>query len=316
MREARPVFLVGATAVGKTAVGIELAERLGAEILSVDARQVYRQLSIGTAKPTADECARVRHHLINLYDPVQQVTAADFARRFGEALDDLRERGCEALAVGGSGLYVDACLGRLDAMPPADEAIRERHRLLRDREGDAGLHRRLAEVDPSSAARLSPADFQRVSRALEVRELTGTPLSELQRTRGPLDLSVGPPLILLVRSREELCARIESRARAMLAEGLLEEVAALLEQGVAVNRPAFESIGYAEFARALRGETSIEEASEAFIRRTRRYAKRQETWFRNRYTGVVEIQIDSGDSPQVTADKAYVAIAQRRSGEG
>ncbi len=316
MREARPVFLVGATAVGKTAVGIELAERLGAEILSVDARQVYRQLNIGTAKPTADECTRVKHHLIDLYDPVEQVTAADFARRFGECLDDLRERGCEALAVGGSGLYVDACLGRLDAMPPADEAIRERHRLLRDREGDAGLHRRLAEVDPSSAARLSPADFQRVSRALEVRELTGTPLSELQRTRGPLDLSVGPPLILLVRSREELRARIESRARAMLAEGLLEEVAALLEQGVAVNRPAFESIGYAEFAHALRGETSIEEASEAFIRRTRRYAKRQETWFRNRYTGVVEIQIDSGDTPQVTADKAYVAIAQRRSGEG
>ena len=316
MREARPVFLVGATAVGKTAVGIELAERLGAEILSVDARQVYRQLNIGTAKPTADECTRVKHHLIDLYDPVEQVTAADFARRFGECLDDLRERGCEALAVGGSGLYVDACLGRLDAMPPADEAIRERHRLLRDREGDAGLHRRLAEVDPSSAARLSPADFQRVSRALEVRELTGTPLSELQRTPGPLDLSVGPPLILLVRSREELRARIESRARAMLAEGLLEEVAALLEQGVAVNRPAFESIGYAEFAHALRGETSIEEASEAFIRRTRRYAKRQETWFRNRYTGVVEIQIDSGDTPQVTADKAYVAIAQRRSGEG
>jgi tRNA dimethylallyltransferase len=316
MRDGRPVFLVGATAVGKTAVGIELAERLGAEILSVDARQVYRQLSIGTAKPTADECARVRHHLINLYDPVQQVTAADFARRFGEALDDLRERGCEALAVGGSGLYVDACLGRLDAMPPADEAIRERHRLLRDREGDAGLHRRLAEVDPSSAARLSPADFQRVSRALEVRELTGKPLSELQHTPGPLDLSVGPPLILLVRSREELYARIESRARAMLAEGLLEEVAALLEQGVAVNGPAFESIGYAEFARALRGETSIEEASEAFIRRTRRYAKRQETWFRNRYTGSIEIQIDSGDTPQLTADKAYAAIVHRRSGAG
>ena len=316
MREARPVFLVGATAVGKTAVGIELAERLGAEILSVDARQVYRQLNIGTAKPTADECTRVKHHLIDLYDPVEQVTAADFARRFRECLDDLRERGCEALAVGGSGLYVDACLGRLDAMPPADEAIRERHRLLRDREGDAGLHRRLAEVDPSSAARLSPADFQRVSRALEVRELTGTPLSELQRTPGPLDLSVGPPLILLVRSREELRARIESRARAMLAEGLLEEVAALLEQVIAVNRPAFESIGYAEFAQALRGETSIEEASEAFIRRTRRYAKRQETWFRNRYTGVVEIQIDSGDTSQVTADKAYVAIAHRRSGEG
>ncbi len=316
MREARPVFLVGATAGGKTAGGIELAERLGAEILSTDARQVYRQLSIGTAKPTADECTRVRHHLIDLYDPVEQVTAADFARRFGERLDELRERGCEALAVGGSGLYVDACLGRLDAMPPADEAIRERHRLLRDREGDAGLHRRLAEVDPSSAARLSPADFQRVSRALEVRELTGKPLSELQHTPGRLDLSVGPPLILLVRPREELYARIESRARAMLAEGLLKEVAALLEQGVAVNRPAFESIGYTEFARALRGEASIEEATGAFIRRTRRYAKRQETWFRNRYTGIVEIQINSGDTPQLIADKAHAEVVCRQAGEG
>ncbi len=306
----RVVFLVGATAVGKTAVGIELARTLGAEILSVDSRQIYRRLEIGTAKPTREECARVRHHLIDLCEPEDRMSAARFAALFHEARARLERAGVRPLAVGGAGLYVDACLGRLDPLPPADEALRSRHRAWVAEQGEAALHARLSRVDPASAARLSPADVQRVSRALEVYELTGKPLSELHSLPGRLDLTGGPLMVHLSRAREGLYRRIEQRARAMMAAGLLDEVARLLEAGATADCPAFESIGYSEFARVLTGEISEAEALEGFILRTRRYAKRQLTWFRNRYAGIHELRVEEGEPPQQTAER-IVALDTR-----
>ncbi len=301
-------YLVGPTAVGKTAVGIHLAKRLNAEILSIDARQVYKRLEIGTAKPNSRELCEVAHHLIDLYEPVEPVSAAAFAHRFQEARRDIESRGRHALAVGGSGLYVDACLGRLDAMPPANEPIRARHRKIREQEGTAALHRRLEEIDPETANRLSARDFQRISRALEVFESSGIPMSTQQLHPGPLDLRSGPPMILLLRPRQELNERIETRARAMVSRGLLDEVRRLLDEGIPPDCPAFESIGYGEFARVLGGQIPMAEAVEAFIKRTRRYAKRQVTWFRNRYRGVIEIKIPAGERAEETAWRAVAAL--------
>ncbi len=301
-------FLVGPTAVGKTAVAIAVARRLGAEILSIDSRQIYRGLDIGTAKPTADECAQAPHHLIDLCAPTERMSAARFAQHFQAACADLARRGRMGLAVGGAGLYVDACLGRLDPLPPADARVRARHELIVAREGASALHERLRAVDPASARRLAPADVQRVSRALEVCELSGRPLSEQQSRRGAWDLARGPRMVLLSRAREELEARIAARARAMVSAGLLDEVARLLAEGVPEDCPAFESIGYGEFARVLRGEQGLPEALEAFVRRTRRYAKRQMTWFRNRYRGALAMEIAFEESAERTAQRVLAVL--------
>lgn len=296
------VYLVGPTAVGKTAVAIELARQTAAEILSIDSRQAYRLLEIGTAKPTAAERTTVTHHLLDLFAPTEVASAARFREHFLTTLRAVHARGKRALAVGGAGLYVDACLGRLDPLPGADPAIRARHAAVAARQGSAALHAHLTVVDPQTAGRVAPRDFKRISRALEVYELTGTPLSDLQtRDRGPLDLAGGPPMVLLTRPPDELYERIASRAQAMVAGGLAAEVQRLLARGVPRDAPGFESIGYAEFARVAAGEIGAAEATELLIRATRRYAKRQLTWFRNRYAGIRELEIRAGESPPETA---------------
>ncbi|MFH1145230.1 MAG: tRNA (adenosine(37)-N6)-dimethylallyltransferase MiaA [Candidatus Eisenbacteria bacterium] len=298
------IFVVGPTAVGKTAVALILARRIGAEILSIDSRQAYRHLDIGTAKPTPEQRAAAAHHLLDLFDPREAASAEEFARRYREALHGIRTRGKAALAVGGSGLYVDACLGRLDALPPADAQIRAAHERIRDAEGAEALHRRLAQADPATAARLAPRDFQRVSRALEVQALTGRPLSRLQtRGGGRMDLSAGPPMLLLSRERSDLDQRIHERAQAMIDAGLLDEVTRLLAAGVPASSCALEAIGYTEFARALAGEVTMESALEGFLQRTRRYARRQMAWFRNRYAGVREVSVSRDEEPEETAGR-------------
>lgn len=296
-----PLFLTGATAVGKTAVAIELALALDAEVLSIDSRQAYRRLDIGTAKPSREERARVAHHLLDLFEPGEIASAQAFAEHYRAALADLCARKRRALAVGGSGLYVDACLGRLDPLPPADREIRSKHaRILRE-QGPLALHARLREVDPTSAVRLHPNDAKRVSRALEVFELTGQALSELQLHDDRPDLSRDPRMLLLMRERDDLDARIETRAHAMLAQGLLEEVAGLLAEGLTAGSSGLEAIGYGDFALALEGRITRDEAIGRFVLRTRQYARRQLIWFRNRYRGVTEIAIPPGEPPETTA---------------
>jgi tRNA dimethylallyltransferase len=305
----KTLFLVGPTAVGKTGVAIELALGLRAEILSVDSRQIYRRLCRGTAKPTAQERARVRHHLIDLYEPTERVSAAGFAAEFARARDAVHGRGRAALAVGGSGLYVDACLGRLDRMPPRSPEIRRAHQQICRLEGPAGLHDRLARKDPGSAGRLSPNDTRRVSRALEVFELTGRSIGSFQTRPAAMDLSAGPPMVLLLRERSDLYERIERRAHDMLAGGLLAEIEGLLAAGVPADCPAFESIGYLQFVHVLRGDLTLAAATEDFIRRTRRYAKRQITWFRNRYRGTGVVEIEAGESCAETAERVAALLA-------
>ena len=310
----RLLFLVGPTAVGKTAVAIELAERLETEILSIDSRQAYRRLTIGTAKPSAAEQARVRHHLLDLFAPDEVASAAVFAAHYERARATLAVRAATVLAVGGSGLYVDACLGRLDRLPPADPAVRAEHAARRAREGCLGLHRELAAIDPPTAARLAPGDFKRISRALEVFALTGTPLSRLQTRRTPPDLGRDPRLLLLTRERAELDARIAARGRAMLAAGLLDELRSLLAEGVSASAPGLQAIGYGDFLGVLAGREPLDAALARFLQRTRRYARRQLTWFRNRYRGVTEVRLSAGLSAEQGAERCLQALRDSEPG--
>ena len=196
-------------------------------------------------------------------------------------------------------------------MPPRNPRIRARHEAARERGEIETLYHDLQLVDPASAERLSPNDFQRISRALEVFELTGRPMSAQQTRTGPLELAGKAMMVLLLRPRAELNERIEARADEMLAGGLLSEVQTLLDEGVPADWPAFESIGYGEFAQVLRGEIEVQTARETFIQRTRRYAKRQVTWFRNRYRGVCEVELGATETPKQAAARIERLLAGR-----
>lgn len=274
------IAIVGATATGKSALAMALAEELGGELVNADALQVYRGFDIGTAKPGPAERARVRHHLIDILEPGERYSAGEFARRARAALADIRERGAVPIVVGGSGLYQRALFAGITPIPPGDPEVRARLRERLAAEGLEPLRRELAAADPATAARLAPGDTQRVLRALEVAAVSGQPLSAwISRQpfgrQGIAALRVG-----LTLPRGILYDQIAGRVARMVEEGWVDEVAGLLAQGVDPEVPAFQAIGYRQLVRHLEDEWSLERAVEETIRATRRYAKRQETWFR------------------------------------
>ena len=271
--------LLGPTAVGKTSVSLPLAEALNAEIVCVDSRQVYRGMEIGSAAPTPEERARVPHHLVTEIDPEEIMSAGEFGRRTRAAVESIRARGREALLVGGSGLYLRATLGGLDEQLPHDAELRESLRARVREEGVEALHAELAQRDPETAARTSPRDAQRVTRALEVIALTGRPVSAL-RTKGRRT-ELPARIVVLDREREDLEARIRARVASMIEAGLVDEVRALLARGLDPRTPALRSVGYAETIRFLAGELDRAAWIEEIAVNTRRYAKRQRTWFRS-----------------------------------
>lgn len=310
MGEPSPVraFLVGPTGVGKTDVALIVAKELGAEIINIDSRQIYRRLETATAKPTLAQRRAVRHHLVDFLDPSDRCSAGRFAEMVSGVLADLARRGVTALAVGGAGLYVDACLGRFHPLPAADDRLREGYRKVADREGAEALHRRLQDLDPATAERLAPRDTQRVIRALEVAESTGLPLSERFKQAALALCPPETPLFYLTRERRELYARIESRCLAMVAAGLPEEVRDLLEGGLSLASPGLKTLGYSEWGMWVNGRIDREAAMELFIRNSRRYAKRQETWFRNRHPGRIEVKVLAGEAPEETARRVLDAL--------
>jgi tRNA dimethylallyltransferase len=274
------IALVGPTAAGKTPLAVELARAIGAEIVSVDSRQVYRHLDIGTAKPDARSRAAVPHHLLDVVEPDRTFDAAAYATLARSAIADVLGRSQHVVLCGGSGLYLRALTEGLCSVPAADPDLRARLHALAEREGLDVLHRRLAVVDPAAAARIAPQDRLRTVRALEVLELTGRPLSEWQRAHAfddrPYDLLtfvLSPPSALLE-------TRIAGRAAAMWQGGLVEETERVLALGFSPDLPALCAIGYREAIRHLTGEIDRETALDATIRATRQYAKRQRTWFR------------------------------------
>jgi len=279
--DARPKvgFIVGPTGAGKTAIAIAVAERIGAEIVNADSRQLYRTMDLGTAKPSPEELRRVAHHLIDIRDPDQPLDVAAFAELAHAAITETSSRGRPALVVGGSGLYFRVLRAGIFAGPPADAAIRARLATVGEEAGLPALHQRLATIDPAAAARINPNDRIRIIRALEVFELTGEPISRLQARHhfGPqpyASLTVG-----VTRPRELLYAAIDRRFDTMVGAGLIDEVRRLLAAGYETAALA-RTTGYREIAAYLRGEIDLPTAVDRAKRESRRLAKRQLTWFR------------------------------------
>jgi tRNA dimethylallyltransferase len=270
--------LVGATATGKTAVAVRLAERCGAEILSVDSMLVYRGMDVGTAKPSAEERARVPHHLLDLVEPSEAFTVVRYQREGLRVLDSMDRVGRTALMTGGSGLYLRALLDRL-AFPGTDAGTRRQLEAEAASVGGVRLHERLQGLDPVAAAKIEPANVRRTVRALEVAAVTGRPFSAFAsgwdrypagRVRAA-GIEVG---------RAALDARIAARIHAMLERGWLAEVETLVARGFGGWLTATQAIGYAELARHLEGELSLEDALDRTYVRTRNLARRQMAWFR------------------------------------
>lgn len=272
--------VVGPTASGKTSLAIELAERLGTEIISADSMQVYRGMEIGTAAPTREERARVKHHCVGFLEPGEHFSAGEFERQARSIIEDLNRRGKVAVVVGGSGLYIRALIDGLFPGPTKDDFIRERLREEAEEHGVAALYERLRQVDPKYAADIHPNDLRRIVRGLEVYELTHTPMSRLHGDHRARSKPVCALQVAIEYPRQALYERINARVDQMLAAGFVDEVRALLEKGYERHLLQLRSLGYREFIAHLRGECTCEEAAEAMKQNTRRFAKRQLTWFR------------------------------------
>ncbi len=269
--------VVGPTASGKTELAVGLAERLGGEIISADSVQVYREFDAGSGKPTPQELARARHHLVGTLGPLEPVDAAAWAKLAARAIDDVRARGRVPIVCGGTFLWVKALIFGLADAPAADPAVRGRLRSLAEQEGRAALHARLREVDPVLAARLHPNDLVRVSRALEVWETTGKPLSAWQDEHAFAHAREPARLLAIACDPAALTERIRARARGWLDSGWIEEVEGLLARGYADAR-AMGSVGYAQVRAMLAGELPRGELETSIVRATRIFARRQRTW--------------------------------------
>lgn len=281
-REPTTVFcLVGPTAVGKTALALELAHKYNAEIISVDSMQVYRYLDIGTAKASPDERRQVPHHLIDIVDPDEDYSLARFLADAAAALAAIQERGRVALFTGGTGLYLRGLLEGIFKFDQYDPELRLNLKHRFEREGPAALHAELATIDPPAARRIHPHDRQRLLRALEIFYASGLSWSEhLRRSRQQALLAAEVPVIGLASERDILYERINQRVETMLAQGLIDEVAGLLTRGYGPELAPMQAIGYRHMVDCLSGRYPLEEAKELMARDTRRYAKRQFTWFR------------------------------------
>jgi tRNA dimethylallyltransferase len=290
-------FLTGATAVGKTAVGIALAERLGAEIVSLDSMAIYRSMDIGTAKPPRELRDRVPHHLVDIVDPADEYSVAQYVEAAAAVVDDIRARGREPLFVGGTPLYLKSLLRGLFDGPPADWQLRQEIEQELEAVGEQALYERLSQIDPVAASNIHPHDTRRLIRALEVYRATGEPISHQQ-----LEFEEGRPandcrVFVLRRQREELHTRIEARVKSMVAAGLVDEVRNLVSvpplppgegrgEGAlpthhTLGRTARQAVGYREALSFLTGEYDHDEMLARITYRTRRFAKRQGTWFRS-----------------------------------
>ncbi len=275
------LILTGPTGSGRSALAVTLAERLGAEIVSMDSMALYRGMDIGTAKPDAEQRRRVPHHLIDVLDPWESASVAWWLERAAECCRDIEGRGRRVLFVGGTPLYLKALLAGLFDGPPAHPEVRER--LAREAEefGRTALHDRLARVDPESARRLHPNDLRRVIRALEVWELTGRPMSGWQEQWASAATGPEDRCLWLDRPREELYRRIDARVERMVADGLADEARALRHLPRPLSREASQALGYKEMFDYLDGQTDLAESVRRIQTRSRNFAKRQLTWFRH-----------------------------------
>lgn len=273
------VVIAGPTASGKTALAIDVAQALGAEILSADSQQVYRHFELGMAKPSAAELARVPHHGVSIVEPTAEFSAAHFQRYADGVIAALRARGTPVVVVGGTGLYLRVLLRGVVDAPRANADLRAELTALAEREGDAALHARLAAVDPASALKLPVADRVRIIRALELFELTGVPASVQRAAHGFATPRYPARLVVLDPPRPLLYERINARTQAMFDGGLVDEVRGLVLRGFRDTAP-MGAVGYAQALGVVDGALEPAAALADTAQKTRHYAKRQWTWFR------------------------------------
>lgn len=274
------LLLVGPTAVGKTDFSLRVARQLGGEIVSADSRQIYRYMDIGTAKPSLEQRSHIPHHFIDVIAPDEQYSAGEYGRQSREVIDDLFRQGTVPIVVGGSGLYIRALVDGFFDPSVYEPEVRERLRQRLRKVGAAALHAELMRVDPEAGGRIHPHDSQRIVRALEVYEITGRSLSDLQKGSEGNRANLDPLFIGLTMPRAELYRRIDRRVDDMIERGLVEEVRQLSQLGYDRSLNSMQTVGYQEIFAHLEGEISLEEAVRLIKRNSRHYAKRQLTWFR------------------------------------
>ena len=279
---AKIAVITGPTASGKTALGVALCRKLNGEVVSADSMQIYRRMTIGTAKPTPEEMEGIPHHMIDVAEPEENWSVARYVEAAAACVEDILSRGKLPVIVGGTGLYIDSLLsGRTFAGGPVNEALRQELSERYDEIGAAGLLGELRKVDPARAEKLHPGDKKRIVRALEVFILTGKTITQHdEETRAIPPRYDAAKIALDFEDRQDLYDRIDRRVDDMFARGLMDEVRALLESGVPDDCTAMQAIGYKEAVAALRGACSEEEARARIQQESRRYAKRQLTWFR------------------------------------
>ncbi len=306
----RLVVIVGPTGAGKTRLSLELAARIGGEVISADSQQVYVGMDIGTGKVSASDRARVRHHLLDVVAPDQEMTAARFIELADAAIAEVAARGKPVIVCGGTGLYVRALLLGLFEGPPASMDLRAELTERAERDGNPALHAELAQVDPTAAHKIDPNDRKRIIRALEVFRLTGEPMSAHQARHDHKTLPSRYParIVGLAPEREDLYKAIDARVDQMIAEGLEAEVAALRERGYAPPLRSQQAIGYAELHEVVAGTVERSRAIELIKRNSRHYARRQLSWYRapSSGTGTVEWSPSVG-SVDLAALERYLA---------
>lgn len=280
-RPPRLIAIVGPTGAGKSAAGLALAQAIDGEIVSCDSLQVYRGLDIGSAKPTKQEQALVPHHLIDVAEPGDAFSAAAWVALVRKALVEIAGRGRVPIVVGGTGLYLRALLQGLFPGPSRDDALRRRLEAMAERHGRPRLHRVLRRVDPEAARDIAPSDLVRIVRALEVFRATRKPLAAHHAATVPGLTGYDVAVFGVSPPRERLRERVEGRTRAMLDEGLVEEVRGLLARGVPSDARPLQAIGYRQALAVLAGRMDLEAARHAIVTDTMQYAKRQRTWFRH-----------------------------------
>jgi len=296
---ARLIVILGPTASGKSALAIDLAEKLGGEVLVCDSTQVYRHFDIGTAKVPLAEQHGIPHHLVDLVEPTEVFTAGEYRRRSIDVLEDVRRRNRVPVLNAGTGLYLRALLLGFADVPERSEALRERLREKVERRGPEHLHRLLAHLDKETAQRLHPSDTQKIIRAIEIRMLAGKPVGEIHRTgRSGLE-GYTVTKIGLLPPRAALYAKIDARAHEMIQAGWIEEVSRLIASGVPADAKPFQFIGYPQLREVLAGAMSREGAVRQIQQATRRFAKRQLTWFRREPD--VRWLSGFGDSPEIAS---------------
>ena len=306
MKSKEIVFIVGPTAVGKSAVALALAERLKGEIISCDSMQIYKEITIASSKPTAAQRKRVAHHLIDVASVTEEFDVAHFSKLVNQAIKEVHGRAAVPVVVGGSGLYMQILLDGIFEGKGKDDAFREELKRMADAKGVEFLYKKLLKVDPGAAAKMHTNDLRRIIRALEVYELSKQPISTLQKNRQGLWEKYAVRLFGLRQDREELYARINNRVDAMFGEGLVAEINKLTDLPLSLT--AQHLIGVKEVLSYLKGETSIDMAKDRLKQNTRHLAKKQMTWFRKEKR-IDWIDVRKDNTPAQVAEKIMERLA-------